>query len=163
MVSDTPTAPQASDLEIARQNFVEKIGVFFQTEGMPRTAGRLLGLLIFDGSALSFGDLAEKLQVSRASISTSSRLLLQAGLIERVSKPGERQDYFQLADKPYEALISTEIARMQHAQTEIAKAIQTIPEKNRGTCQRLGALCNFFQSMETGLKGALPTLTKKNS
>ena len=60
-----------------------------------------MGLMIFDGKAYSFGDLAIELQVSRGSVSTNARLLEQMGIIERVAKAGDRQDYFQLADDPY--------------------------------------------------------------
>ena len=35
------------------------------------------------------------LRASRGSISTSTRYLVQLGFIERVSKPGERRDYFR--------------------------------------------------------------------
>lgn len=127
------------------------VGIFFQTEGMPRTAGRLLGLMIFDGDAISFSELSKRLRVSRGSISTSSRLLLQAGLIKRTSKPGERQDYFQLADNPYRALIETQISRFQCAHNDVAKTIDAVPQDNRDICQRLGDFCNFFRSMEGGL------------
>jgi len=48
-----------------RLEFIELVGRIVQAEGLPRNAGRLLGLLIFDGGQISFGDLAEILQISR--------------------------------------------------------------------------------------------------
>lgn len=147
-------------MDQSRENFVESIGMFFQTEGMPRTAGRILGLLIFDGAPVSFGALADRLMVSRGSISTASRLLEQAGLIKRVSKLGERQDFFQLADSPYEALLATEMSRIQAVKQDVAKALRTLPDGHDGTRGRLGDLCAFFQTMEGCLSGVLKKISK---
>jgi DNA-binding transcriptional regulator GbsR (MarR family) len=58
-------------IDAIRSEFIEKTGLISQAEGLPRIAGRVFGLLIFDGDMVSFGDLATRLQVSRASISTS--------------------------------------------------------------------------------------------
>ncbi len=82
------------DLAIIRQQFVEKIGAVAQSEGMPRIAGRLFALLIFEGRWFSFGELADVLEVSRGSVSSNVRLLVNLGVIKRASRPGDRQDYF---------------------------------------------------------------------
>lgn len=154
------TNPDSLNIEQSRERFVERIGMFFQTEGMPRTAGRMLGLLIFDGQPVSFSELADRLMVSRGSISTSSRLLEQAGLVKRVSKLGERQDFFQLADKPYQALVTTEIGRMQAVREDVAKALDQMPEGHEDTRNRLNDVCGFFQTMEGCLGGVLRKLSK---
>jgi len=76
--------------------FIEEVGLALEGQGLPRMAGRLLGaLLIADPPEQSAEELAETLQASRGSISTMTRLLEGLGLIERVSKPGERRDYFR--------------------------------------------------------------------
>ena len=80
--------------ETARADFIEKIGVIAQTEGLPRIAGRVLAMLLYDGERVSFGQLAEALQVSRGSVSSSVRMLESQQLIKRVAKAGDRQDYF---------------------------------------------------------------------
>ncbi len=90
-----------------RSEFIEKIGMIVQNDGLPRIAGRLLGMLVWDGDAVSFSDLAAHLQVSRGSISTATRILEERRLIKRVAKPGQRQDYFQLADNPYAKMLET--------------------------------------------------------
>ena len=67
-----------------------------EQSGMPRMAGRILGaLLVADPAEQSADELANTLRASRGSISTSTRYLIQLGFIERVSKPGERRDYFR--------------------------------------------------------------------
>jgi DNA-binding transcriptional regulator GbsR (MarR family) len=64
--------------------------------GLPRMAGRVLGeLLICDPPAQSLTDLCDILQASKSSVSTTTRLLTEMGLIERVALPVPRQVYFQ--------------------------------------------------------------------
>jgi len=91
----------------ARSGFIEKIGVIVQSEGLPRIAGRVLAILLYDGERISFGQLAETLQVSRGGISSSVRLLETQRLIKRVAQPGERQDYFQIVPNAFSNLIET--------------------------------------------------------
>jgi DNA-binding transcriptional regulator GbsR (MarR family) len=77
-------------------HFVEDIGLFFEQMGMPRMAGRILGvLLISDPPVQSINDLVEKLGASKSSISIMARFLVERGLIERVPGPALRQDYYQ--------------------------------------------------------------------
>ena len=79
------------------RNFVEEVGLFFEQTGMPRMAGRILGwLLISDPPHQSTDELAGGLIASKGSISTNTRLLIQIGLIERLSLPGVRHDYFRI-------------------------------------------------------------------
>ncbi len=64
---------------------------------MPRMAGRLLGtLLVAAEPAMSSTALGTELGVSKGSISSMTRLLLQLGMIEREHRRGERADYFRL-------------------------------------------------------------------
>ena len=78
------------------KHFVEDISLFFEQMGLPRMAGRILGvLLISDPPAQSINDLCEVLQASKSSISTNARLLTETGLIERVPSPVPRRVYFR--------------------------------------------------------------------
>lgn len=77
--------------------FIETVGLSFESMGLPRMAGRIFGwLLLSDPPHQSPGQLAEVLQASKGSISTMTRLLVQIGLIERISLPGQRRDYFRI-------------------------------------------------------------------
>ena len=81
----------------AEKSFVEEVGIYFERSGMPRMAGRLLGwLLIADPPHQSTDELAAALMASKGSISTTTRLLIQIGLVERLSLPGVRHDYFRI-------------------------------------------------------------------
>ena len=73
------------------QQFTEDFGLFFEHLGVPRMAGRILAwLLICDPPEQTMQDLVDALGASKSSISTMTRLLMNFGLIERLSLPGER-------------------------------------------------------------------------
>ena len=86
-----------SNLRDEEKNFVEEVGVVFEQTGLPRMTGRVFGwLLISDPPYQSSAELSEVLMASKGSISTTTRLLIQIGLIERFIIPGVRHDYFRL-------------------------------------------------------------------
>uniref|UniRef100_A0A832H6Q0 MarR family transcriptional regulator n=1 Tax=Oscillatoriales cyanobacterium SpSt-402 TaxID=2282168 RepID=A0A832H6Q0_9CYAN len=95
VISNNPIQWQQQEAE--QKQFVEEVGLLFETIGFPRMAGRVFGwLLISNPPHQSPGELADILQASKGSISTMPRLLEQIGLIERVSLPGQRRDYFRI-------------------------------------------------------------------
>jgi len=87
-------------------DFIEKVGLICERDNLPRIAGRVLGFLIVEEGAFSLRELAERLQVSRASVSTNARMLTEIGLAERVARPGDRQDYYQLAPNPFHRMLA---------------------------------------------------------
>jgi DNA-binding transcriptional regulator GbsR (MarR family) len=87
----------AEELQNREKQFVEEVGIAFARTGLPRMAGRIVGwLLISDPPHQSIDQIASALLASKGSISTSTRILVQNGLIERFSLPGVRHDYFRL-------------------------------------------------------------------
>lgn len=80
-----------------RHGFIERMGLSAETDGLSRIAGRLFGALILESEPRSLDDLADQLDVSKASVSTEARRLVERGVAERVGKPGDRRDYYVLA------------------------------------------------------------------
>jgi len=79
------------------RNFIEKVGLTFEQLGFPRMGGRIIGwLLISESPQATMGELTEALQASKSSMSSLTRLLIQFNLIEVVSLPGVRRDYFRI-------------------------------------------------------------------
>ena len=61
------------------QQFVERSGIFFQSEGLPRIGGRIFGLLLLADQAVSIDSIAQELKVSKPSVSTNTRVLERWG------------------------------------------------------------------------------------
>ncbi len=89
--SDSPHLPE--DNSTVTQ-FIENMGLHFEDYEVSRIGGRMIGLLMLATGPLSSEDMAEALQVSRSSISTNLKTLLSDDLIEKVSLPGDRVDYY---------------------------------------------------------------------
>ena len=81
--------------------FVERSGLIAEREGFSRIAGRIFGLLMLSPVELSLEEIAERLSVSRASVSTEARRLQDHGIVERTSRPGDRKDYYHIAPDHY--------------------------------------------------------------
>jgi DNA-binding transcriptional regulator GbsR (MarR family) len=131
----------------AVEEFVERLGLVAQADGIPRIAGRIMGLLVIHGGPFSFAELADRLKVSRGSISTNTRLLEHLGIIERVTKPGERQDYFQIRTEPYIELMRGYLGRVYKATEVVAEAQRKLPDEWSDTQKRLGELGTFYHNM----------------
>lgn len=92
-------------MDQAVQQFVEKMGLICEKEGMPRSAGRIFGLLLVHPGPFSLDEIAERLQVSKASVSTNARMLEQLGMIERVGSAGDRRDFYRVEQDPWERML----------------------------------------------------------
>ena len=149
---DRAVARASGALHPAAVDFIERMGLNAQADGMPRIAGRIMGLMVLDGGPLAFGELAERLQVSRGSISTNVRLLEGMGVIERVAKPGDRSDYFRLADEPYRALIAGVRERAVRGERAAREARDALGDAiDEGAARRLGKLSAFYGALGSGV------------
>ena len=136
-----------------RANFIEFMGHALEGNGMPPIAGRMLGLLIFDGEPRSFSALATELGVSRGSISANARTLVEKGSIVKVNVAGDRQDYFRLADESFDQLLQTIAARMRGTSSAVQGFAAELP-RGEGPQKRLEGLALFFSAMAEGIENA---------
>lgn len=143
--------------EISEQ-FIDRMGLIIQAVGLPRTAGRLFGLMALKAGPFSFSDLEKCLQVSRGSISANTRLLENIGIIERISKPGARQDYFWLAKDPYVRLLQGIAYRMNKAEKTVRETQNALSDTM--SQQRLEELANFYQDLAKVYQRLAGNMTK---
>jgi DNA-binding transcriptional regulator GbsR (MarR family) len=85
-----------------QDRLIERLGlVFEESDRMPRIASRILGLLLLTPGECSIDHMAERLSVSRASISVDARRLEECGVVERLTRKGDRRDYYRIAPDHY--------------------------------------------------------------
>tara|TARA_R100001143_G_C3360805_1_gene135409 strand:+ start:1270 stop:1767 length:498 start_codon:yes stop_codon:yes gene_type:complete len=78
-------------------DYIEENGIFFETLGMTRMAGRVFGyLIVSDKKEASFDDIRLALKASKGSISGTTKQLINIGFLQPVSLPGDRKTYFRL-------------------------------------------------------------------
>lgn len=154
----TDEAAAAND---AVADFIDRMGVIAQADGLPRIAGRLMGFFVIHGGPVSFSELGERLQISRASVSNNTRLLEGLGVIERTGKPGDRQDYFRLAEAPYRRLLEGVVERMARASAAAEKAARDVPADWEGARRRLDELSDFYASAGKNTRDLLAAMARQ--
>jgi len=92
-------------------DWVERVANFFlEQNGLPPITGRILGwLLVCDPAEQSAGEIAEAIGASRASLTTSMRVLTAVGIVRRTTRPGGRTAYYRIEDNAWERVIRLRI------------------------------------------------------
>jgi DNA-binding transcriptional regulator GbsR (MarR family) len=143
--------------------FVEEVSIVFEQTGLPRMAGRVFGyLLISDPPYQSPEEITRFLMASRGSISTTIRLLVQLGFIERYLIPGERHDHFRLSKdallRTIQHGLSDEIRMYREmAQRGLALMKDESPDRRR----RLEEMRDRYSFLEKALPAAMERYEKK--
>jgi DNA-binding transcriptional regulator GbsR (MarR family) len=85
-------------LQEARQQFISSWGAFGTHWGVNRTMAQIHALLLTSADPITQDDMMEELTISRGNANMNIRELINWGLVERVTIPGERKEYF-IAEK----------------------------------------------------------------
>lgn len=124
---------------------IEKFGRLFELEGLPRIAGRMTGFLLLHEGACSLDDLADRLRISKTSASTNARLLERLGLLDQVTRPGDRRDYYALAEDPGGRMFSMVKRRIQNFHDLLSEAVDAVPQSCRVGRARVRNMQAFYE------------------
>ncbi len=127
----------------AVERYVEHLGLVWESQGLSRIAGRMVGLLTLHEAPLSLDDISGMLGVSKGSVSQDARQLAALGLLvkDAATKPGDRRDFYVIAPNLPIALISHRIAEIERLEMalEAAAALPETPSGVRARLERFGA------------------------
>src|SRR5581483_4050079 len=123
--------------------FIESMGLYFEQYGIARIGGRILGLLIIADRPLSLDEIATLLQVSRASVSTNLRLVISVDLAELVTFPGDRRDYYRMADDPWGQGIRAELKAYPPLRRIAENALAALRSDDAVARERLEEMTDF--------------------
>lgn len=138
--------------EALRAEFIAGMGAYAQAEGLSPIAGRIIGLMVFDGHVYSFGDLAIALKVSRASISNNTRFLVEQGMLELIKRPGDRRDYFRLVRNGLSAMLRGVEMRARATETTIRGIAGSLEEGDDARVARLADLADFYGTLASAFR-----------
>ncbi len=79
----------------AVDNLVTALGRLSETAGFKRMLGQIYALLYLSPAPLSLAEMAEKLGVSKASVSLNTENMERMGMIRRFNRPADRRDYYE--------------------------------------------------------------------
>lgn len=135
---------QSSGRSPAVTDFIERLAVSLEREGLPRIAGRLVGFfLTHQGRLVSLEDLSAELRISRGSASTNTRLLEGMGIIDRVSVPGDRRVLYRTTEDPYGRVVAHSTARVRDRQRIVLETLDALPPDDASTRESLELMARF--------------------
>lgn len=118
--------------------FVEEMGQFLAGLGMTPMAGRMWGwLLICEPTEQTAADIATALQASRGAISGTARILANAGLIRRGTKPGDRREYFSAPPEALESMIGSAASIYRQMRTIAERGLMATTDRSPAGRARL--------------------------
>lgn len=127
------------------REFIERIGMFFETLGTARMMGRIYGwMMIGPEPQQSITELAAALQASKASISTVIRQLELGQLVERVPVPGSRQHHYQLRSGGWAQILRSRVGRLRPGIEAAAFGLSIVGPDRPDQRERLYELMDFF-------------------
>ena len=146
MKNATSSADKFKKLDPELTRFMEGMGMYFESYGIPRIGGRILGLLLIAHEPLSAERIASILKVSRASISTNFRILLASSLAEKVTYPGDRTTYFVFPESGLEKTLLVEIQGISALKRLIQQGLNALPADDlaHGRMQEMADWADFL-------------------
>src|SRR5262245_968389 len=120
--------------------FIDRLGLRFEAEGVARIAGQALGLLLITREPLSLDEIAALLCVSKASASSNGRYLERMGLVVRSARPGDRRDYYRVADDLPTRMIEFWVRVVRETSEVIANGENTPAAADPVIRERLGGV-----------------------
>lgn len=136
----------------AADRFIEEMGIISQESGGARIAGRILGLLLVESKEMSLQQISERLNVSRASVSTNARLLAGRGVIRLTTHAGDRQDYYELSVFPYFDMLGGMAEQFGRHGRIVGESAQSLEAENPEAAQRVRELSRFYEKSAEILK-----------
>ncbi|MGX9846457.1 GbsR/MarR family transcriptional regulator [Limimaricola litoreus] len=134
-----------------RADFIERLGVLALSEGGSRNAGRLFGLLAFEGRAMTAAEIAGALRISPSSVAQGARFLQSHGMIRRVAHKTRRAGALELAPDVFDALQGWICARRRAVCQEFDDIIAALPESAADTRDRLETHARFHRSIASAI------------
>jgi DNA-binding transcriptional regulator GbsR (MarR family) len=137
-------------MKLQESEFVEAMGRFLGSTGMPPMAGRMWAwLLICEPPTQTAAELAEALEASRGAISGTARLLETSGFIRRTSRRGDRREYFSAPPGTFRALIAgagTSYRRFREVTELGLAALADEPDRSRERIEEVHDFTRFVEA-----------------
>ena len=129
------------------RQFIERMGLAMDRLGLNRTFGRIFGLLMVADEPMSLDEMVERLQVSKASVSTNARSCEEFGLARRVGVRGDRRDYYEIAPHAFERMTAQRLAALHSMAGLAAEGLQDVGEEPSAARGRLTEMLDFYLVM----------------
>ena len=155
---DSPAASEAA-ADAIKQSFIQDYGQGYQSFGLPKLMGQVVGLLLYHGAPLSLDDITAELQVSKGPVSQIMRRLRDHNLVSKIWVPGSRRDYYEAAPDIFGQAFANH-ARLQGRNLALARKYtdlisDTTAELPDSFAARMAEMNRFYTLMNKHLEAFL--------
>jgi len=148
-------------LEDIRNEVINIIGEKAEKFGFSRIAGQLEGLLYLSSTPMSLDEMADRLEVSKASISTNIRLLENWKVVKKVYHRGQRKNFYEMKGNIWEieteiasTIIKDEIERFKSLISHCMKDMKEIKARSKADKEELKFSKEKFADLEEYIEAA---------
>jgi DNA-binding transcriptional regulator GbsR (MarR family) len=120
--------PMTIDSEIL--GFIDKVGLFYESAGIPRVSGRIVGLLLVIEEPVSSEEMTKILGVSRSSLSTNLSVLRHFKFIEEVRYPGDRKEFYKYSENAIENILKIKLSQYDPFRSILLEGREHLKNKN---------------------------------
>lgn len=133
-------------------DFSDKLGRFFEQNGLPRMAGRVMGhLLTCTPAEQTFDEIVEAVAASRSSVSVATQLLLRLRFIERFRVPDDRRDRYRLSSTAWTAILTQDIEAARELRGLAESGLAAAKTSGGPRLTRLQEMRDFYAFLEEAL------------
>lgn len=158
------------DLEAVSTSTIEGLGRLAQFFGFNKVMGQLYGVLLLSPRPLSLDELAERLDISKGSVSMNMQALERWGTVKEVWVRGDRRKYYEAETDLWKIIatvlegrerreveqalrvIGESIAKLEQAKSEMTEEERALADLY---LERIGSLYAFFRFAQQALEAVL--------
>jgi DNA-binding transcriptional regulator GbsR (MarR family) len=112
---------------------------------------------------MSLDDLAKAVGASKASISQEARRCESLGVLERVSKSGDRRDYYRVPDELFVRTMEMRLARWKAFHEVVSTGRKSLKLRNQDVLSRLDDFDAAFEHISGALSRAIDEWRSRSS
>ncbi|WNC14238.1 GbsR/MarR family transcriptional regulator [Brevibacillus brevis] len=102
-------------LEKAQERVIETLARNMDLYGITMSTGLLYGTLLFQDKSMTLDEMGEALGMSKTSMSTGVRTLMDLNMVEKIWKKGTRKDHYEVNLDWYQNFIDLFSVKWRHA------------------------------------------------
>lgn len=106
---------QEKILEKAQARVIETLARNMDLYGITMSTGLLYGTLLFQDKSMTLDEMGEALGMSKTSMSTGVRTLMDLNMVEKIWKKGTRKDHYEVNLDWYQNFIDLFSVKWRHA------------------------------------------------
>ena len=144
------------------EEYVEKLGMFFEGLGLPRMAGRIFAwLLICEPPDQTAAQIEKALDASSGSISTNLRMLTHFDMVEKIGVPGDRAAHYIVRPGSLLRAIDRKIRAIEDLKSLLSRGIELLEDRPPESKERLREVLDIYDFFQQEMKNMVRKYRKQ--